>query len=324
MRWFAVALVLVGCTEEDLALQEIVASDEPLDEVAERTRISWIGEARLTPDGPPIDPDRERSEAWSREIVPVVEIGERLRIVAKEPYVRLLLWLDPEDLGTWIIDDARAGALPGQLAGETGVFFDGGIEVEVTGRDGAWTSVAMTTREFDVEVWLPDFEVGPYWIDRERDPVALDGELWLRGGAELLNRPHGEVLATLHEWGDEENPDEPHVEAVELDRADGHVLVEIESDGVTVAGWVPEDQAADEVHVGWGMSGCGGCGGFGHGWGVYPALYLEAGTQLYSGPDGEWVGETTQARGWGYGAQVDGWTPIHVPTDWGQATLWVW
>lgn len=327
-RSLLVAIMAMGCTEADLALEAVVHAEDPLQTVRERTKVERIGLARLTADGPPIQEEPPVSFPPQGPLA-VPAVGERLQVVHEGPDATLLLWLDRQDLGRWAIDRTRGGARPGAAQGETGVWLEGGTEVELVDQNGDWVAVDVRTRDLEITAWVPGFDVGPYWIEDDGPTPAndwRDAGGFLRASAEILDAPEGEVLARVSDWGEPAEVGEgtAFLGVRVLDDRDDHRLVEVIDEGVTVVGWVLAPDVADRVSGGRG--GCGGWGSIGGlGWRGFPALELPAGTPLYAGPDGALVGETVTARGWPIvDDDVDGFAAISVPSPWGSATVYVW
>lgn len=316
-------LLLVGCVEADRAtLGGRFALDAPLEGGRERTAIRRFGEARLEAHGARFD---DGSGFGAAEVVPVVAVGDRVRVAWDGPHARLLVWVDPEDLGTWVIDGARGVADPDLDDGEGSVWFDPGAEVAVRDARDGWVAVDASTPELEVSAWVAALDVGPYWVDQPPAPAEAQGDrVFLRADAEILDRPHGDALARVRSFG-EAGAAVAWVAADRLDDRDGHALVEVRSAAITARGWVPDG--------GWsrrreGSRGGASCGGWGRSSGTLlggPELELPEGAPLRLAPDGEVVGVTLAARAWRADPDVvDGWTRLWVDTPWGEAPVWAW
>lgn len=323
MSRILVLLAATACVESDLGMTGFVA-DDPLVDGFERTAIRAFGEARLQPHGERFDRDEATWFGGSHE-VPVVAVGDRVRVAWETGDARVLVWVDPEDLGVWVVAGASGSADPHVPGDDSGVWLDAGVEVEVEAVDGDFAAIRTATRTLEVTAWVSAFDLGPYWVAGDTGIERGPGpQVFLRGGAEILDRPQGEPLAHVAPFGGRHEA-VAYVEAELIEERDRHALVELSEHGVTARGWVGEDDWSTRVEGGIGGSSCGGCLVSRGGWGVWPAFDLPAGAELRDAPDGELVGVTTVARGWRFDeATADGWTRIWVPTPWGDAPVWVW
>ena len=318
-------VTLAACTEADLlGADALLAVEEPLADSVYRTQALRTGPARLLPDGPVIE---EEPYGYVTGPLPVVAIGERLRVQVETPDARLLLWLDREDLGTWVIDGTHGLARPGGEGRDVGIFIDAPVEVEVVDRSGGFVAIAFQTNDWVVDgVWVPALEVGPYWVDRGSvETTRVLADVFLRSRAAILDAPGGDLLASAVSFSPSDPMDDTaFIWAVVHEERDGHLKIETTAEGVTIIGYVAVQDTSRRVEGGRG--GSGGCSfGFGlpglHGG---PTVDLPVGTALFVEPDGELVGETLVARAWPVVDEHDGWTRNRVVTPWGSADVWVW
>lgn len=321
-------VLLVACTEEatsrmvDPVTLEALTMEEPED-LPGRAAILSQGVARSVDQGPALT--EEGGYAFGSDY-PVVAVGEGIRVVARRDDLRLLLWVDRDQLRpvvaetTWVDGDGHrahdgAAAVRIEAGTSVGVDDDGTFAV-LGGRVGGTVRVADGLVD---EAWWPDTQAPP--------PLQQDG--WLLSGTAFRDA-EGRVLLELA-------PDERKAAAAPfeiLDEDEGRLFVrarlETWSCGggeIDVRGWVdPGDVAGDgAARLGFGF--CCGCCGFGWGRGGSGAsLDLPAGTLLFDAPDGEAVGiaeadvSLSMAEDEG---EMPGWNSVRVPTAWGDAVLWV-
>ena len=276
-------LWLTGCqSPEILERGEVDGTDlltgDPESDFAER--VSPLGEisARLLPDAPPLTGSRSVMRA-----LPVVDPGERPRVSIELSDVRVLLYLDREDLQPRIVSRANGSGPSGHGRAVLPV----GAEVEVLERDGDRALVAFERFLLRVEAWLPRTAVDEVW--RIDDAALDDGEpraegpsMSVLGGSELLEAPGGDPIAWI--GGDEGEPSTMVTLLGEELR--GYIPVRLDHAGALIEGFVHADDLSEDI-AGWGC-GCGGSfSSYSMGWGWANArATVPAGTLLRAGPGG--------------------------------------
>jgi hypothetical protein len=301
---------------------DVLLSDDPAADYAERARVIAVGDVRLTADGEPITaPD----DAWSpsdEELV-VTDPDQRVQAVLDDGQVRVLVWLERVDLAdvlpvpAWASADGRPVAEDG-----AGVRFPGGWPVEDRGPHGVGY-VTYANPVVRVEAAVPATAVDQVWYaEAEPAPITSGVDRYLRGGTPIVDGPDGDVLATVM-------PDQAgdwtywNAGVEVLDDRGEWLMVAMDAGSVAVRGWVRAEDTAPDANAG--MGWCGGCSGGARcgGWGRSGDPTVLAGTLLRA-DDGAIVGV----------ARMDLWVDLSEPavdgarafTWWtrlGEATLWV-
>lgn len=300
------------------------------DAAAGSAKIQRRGALRFADSGP-IAADGEGSEAWHG--FPVVEADAGVRVVDEVGGVRLLPWLDRDDLvpvvaeGSWLDGSGRR-----VRAGAAGVYVPPGREVLVDA-EGVHVSVSWPLQ---ARLALPESVVDEWYLPAALPALGEGPEVLLLEGARLLD-DHGDELASVGR---------PTSEAVVLERAGHRALVEVTTGscgvGERVRAWVDVEDMDEDPEVRYGR---GYCCGFGMGfWGIGAiggggSTLVPPGRLLWDAPDGDVVGVVTgQERPdpdtgeMGRHAvllavdaeagEMPGWTAVRVRVNSGVVTVW--
>ena len=309
--WF-----LFACTQA--SLDDALLTPDPLAEVLpELTEVKVYGDAHLTHDALDIATEQGGGLSLTLDLkYPVVDwTPERVRVVAREDeQLRLLLWLEREDLVTRTYEPSLGTAGEGELE------IPGGQPITPLERDEHETLVQVEGRLLVAEVWIPSAVVDQVWVPQSTIPEeewAIE-PVYLPDEVEFLDEAGGEVFAWM-EPVFHHNPvgvDYVH-EADLLAQEDGYALVRLQEDnGLAVTGWVEDWSDVPNAGYGFGSS----CGWLMFGepdWaGSIPAPNVPAYTPLQAS-DGSLVGMTLSDQTMDLG-ETDAWGrhSIEVWTDW--------
>ncbi len=335
-----VAFALSGCVAADVAptvtsVEELLYQDPG--EAAGRVLVRDFGDTRLGTTGPALAP-RTVPYRWGavgfhrfddgEPSPPAVEIDGEILMIAESDEVRLLLSPDPADLHDVIRFAAEGGATYDghRNANGEGVRWRAGTAVTRRAVDDELETVlvGVDDRFIQVEAWVAADAVGAIYDPWASDPsdFYFRKDVLLRSGVEVLDEPHGAVLAVVDHEGrvapDFVGPcwfDGVRV----VDRWADWTRLEIAEAGALLDGWVLTEDAVD------GRWGCGRCGGvgFSRGFAASPVTLL-AGTPLLDGPDGDVVGTVLADHYRRLGEpDEESWIPVKVDTLWGEATVWI-
>lgn len=300
--------LLIACTDEAWVDVEPPQLADPED-LPERARLRAVGEARLTEDGDALSGEPGEPDPW----LIVADPGERVQIVTEERGLRLLLWLDREDLVDVLYEWTWATATPGGDEA-TGARLPAGLPIE--GWAGPDAAVQWEGDVFAVDGWVPRSAVDQVWAPGEAaEPIEADE--MLVGGDVVRDAPGGSAIARLSH--DTRPTYVANAPARVLERRDGWRLVEVEDGGVLIRGWVEEPPAELLGLSGWGWSRCGGVG-----W--HEGAFIGAGEPsllegdfVRASPGGPVVGVATRDL-W---VDVDEHGAFEWETEWGVASLWI-
>ncbi len=293
---------------------------EHVDDLAERTHVERTGALRFA-DAGPVAGGGDGDDRW--DILPVVEADSGVRVAVEADGVRLLPWLDREDLRIALAETTWIGADGHRVApGEPGVQLRGGVLPDLSGDEPR-----VHASDHSVGFSLP---VNDGLLDEVYVETALDRlpapETFVLGettvtdaaGVEIARSTPGALPWAVHE----------------VRRSGDRVLVEggagrTWGEGTTglVRGWVLAASLGEPDTL-YGFGGCCCCGGFGrHGWGTSgPNVTLAPDQLLYDAPDGDVVGVVTRPTTRGIDREagdLPGWTPLSTWTNWGSLTVWV-
>jgi hypothetical protein len=311
---------LAACTPDDPVFAEADGAQlldlDPASAFAERARLHGdAGTASLLPDGEPLPPgDYVLPDT---ELV-VVDAADQVRIAWSDRTLQLLLWLERLDLTDVIAQSTRGTSYGAE--GPGGVQWPAGFAVELLDAEAERVWVGADVDGLRVESWVSAHDVDQVYVDEGHGAPLPNGPLVIVRG-EVLDGPRGEVLAwPLH--------DEVSMRADDsLQPVDGYLPVSWSSMGVSVNGWVHEDDA-EQTRISIVRGGCGGC--YGHGsFGYGGRFNVPAYTPLHAHEGGPVVGQTLRPLsvdfvGAAYEGSADsGWAPLQADTPWGRATVYV-
>jgi hypothetical protein len=294
--------------------------DEPQQAFSERVQLEDLPRVRLLPDGPDLD-------GGYLERVP-----RPLVVVDPTPWPRVVLESYDLQVLVYVERDALQSRVVAQVDG-TGPDGDGlvrlapGLVVDPLGEDGARVQVHASVSPLEIEAWLPRSAVDEVWPERASASAFVQSEGTTRSlpeGAEILDRPGGELLARVR--ADGSPPQGRPVMLVQVDEASwsrGHLLVTADVGEAQVQGWVHDAQILEEL----GFEGLIGFGGFGRsscGLSVFgePSAYVPAGTLLSPYEGGPVVARVLQDMDVPASAREEGHL-LRRPTPLGEVELWI-
>jgi hypothetical protein len=286
----------------------------------ERVRLARYGEARFAAaDRDDAAGDRSRSDRLDMVDAPsfvvVDRVGSRVRVIAPQDHVRLLLWLDADDLYRVISEEVALSpssdaARPAPGAG--GVRLHPGSPVEVGGERGAMLRVLVRDRCVTASGWVPRSAVGSLYVPLEVEGRPATG--MAPAGTAIHDRPGGHVLATftadceVTETGPESGGQKP---------------IRYATESIEVRGWMSTTQGTATGPASGGQSVWGyGLSGLGL-WGARSRLRLAEGTCLYARRGGPAIGLVTEDMDAPESPPVDGWWQVPLETSWGDLDVWV-
>lgn len=312
---FACSQAQLDGLDFDAALLDREPLGGPEGGLVEETEVVHFGAAYLT-DATLQATWAEDSLHWDTEF-PVADWSEdRVRIVAREDNrLRLLLWLEREDLATRTYDLTTA------FAGEGTLELPSARAVEVLYPEDDLTRIRVETTWLSAEVWVESTDLDQLWVPDQRweDEEEIGEIVYLPDAAELLEEPDGDAFA----WYDVifDDPEVYAHRAEVLDYAGDHALVRLAEGDLRLTGWV--DQWSDYANGGFGGCCCGGLStrGVGSGWSSHNNV--PADTPLEA-PDGTVVGVTLADQYMPLG-EPDAWgrLPTEVSTTWGVVEVWL-
>lgn len=332
-------VLLLACTDVspleaaapkvDLATWEAITAhkDDPAMGSATTER---RGAVRFSDSGP-IAAD---GDGWEeRQSFPVVEAEGGVRVRDEVGGVRLLTWLDRDDLVPVVAEGAWVDASGQRVReGGAGVYLRPGQRVEFDA-EGAWMSLAWPLGS---QVRVPEALLDEWFVPAALPAEAPGPEVRLLDGARLLD-DRGVEIGVIN--GD-------YTDVVLIERDGDFVLVELTTGGCgvreRVRAWVDTEQVDEDPEVRYGR---GFCCGFGWGtWGVGTiggggTALLPAERLLWDAPDGEIVGVVTGQEAFDSEAEVEvrepvrmiidadagemvGWTPVLARVNSGSVTVW--
>jgi hypothetical protein len=247
--------------------------------------------------------------------VVIDRVGARVRVIAPQDHVRLLLWLEGDDLYRVIAEDVALAASteavrPGPGAG--GVRLHPGSPVDVDGERGAMLHVLVHDRCVAASGWVPRTAVGSLYVPLEVESQPSTGTA--PAGTAVHDRPGGHLLATFTadcevvETGPERGAQKP---------------IRYATESIEVRGWMSTVPTSASGTPSGGQSGWSyGLSGLGL-WGARSRLRLGEGTCLYARRGGAAIGLVTEDMDAPDSAPVDGWWQVPLETSWGDLDVWV-
>jgi len=318
--WF-----LFACTQADF--DAALLTPDPLAEVLpELTEVRVYGEARLTHDAVETS-IAEDGLRWTSDYAVVDWTPERVRVVAREDdQLRLLLWLERQDLVTRTYEPGLGTAGDGELE------IPGGYPINPIERNEHETLVQVEGNLLIAEVWIPSALVDQVWVPEEATPLVewVVEPIYLPDRVEFLEEPGGEVFAWMEPVFNDDSVYVDYIhEALLLDQTDdGYALVRVQEDGLAVTGWVEDWNDFPNGGFGYGCGFGSHCGCWmttEEAWasGPIPDLNVPAHTPLEA-PDGTVVGMTLTDQTMDLG-ETDTWGrhSVEVWTDWGDLEVWL-
>jgi hypothetical protein len=285
-------VLAVGCAKQPVVNDwgdpdgSALLVDAPEQVYSERIELEHRPRARLLPDGP--DLLQERREPWPLPLV-VADPTPWPRVILDTYDLQVLVYVERDAL------QSRVAA----LAEGTGPGGDGlvrllpGTIVEELEEDGARVRVQATVEALTREAGLPRQAIDEVWAEDVPLPELQPSgaQKTLLGGAEILDRPGGSVLATVIDLG--RLPTQP-VWVDEGSWSRGHLLVTVSTPQVQLQGWVHEDDLADEFVIYQDHIGCGGMADSSSrlSWSRTFETFVPAGTLLSTHPGGPVVART--------------------------------
>jgi hypothetical protein len=332
-------VLLLACTDVspleaaapkvDVATWEALTANED-DPALGSTTTERRGAVRFS-DAGPIAAD---GDGWEgRQSLPVVEAEAGVRVRDEVDGVRLLTWLDRDDLMSVVAEGAWVDASGQRVReGGAGAYLRPGRQVEFDA-EGAWLPAGWPLRS---QVRVPDTLLDEWYVPTALPAEGEGPEVQLARNARLLD-DRGAELGVVH--GD-------YTDVVLLDRDGDVVLVELTTGGCgggePVRGWVDIEEVDEDPEFRYGR---GYCCGFGWGtWGVGTiggggTTLLPVERLLWDAPDGEIVGVVTGHGGYDPVAEelirepvrmiidadageMPGWTAVLARVNTGSVTVW--
>ena len=305
---------------DERALSLVLLSDGPDEPRA--LRIARWGDVRFAVDGAVVATSSEKDTGdLGRELEYAVvdERATRVRILSETLGVRLLVWIDRDDVRPAIVETTGVapevdGSVP--APDRPGVFLEPGAVVAIAEEVDRARRVRLDG-EIRAAGWVPRGAVGDVYsaaddaddVSSAADDADDEGERWVdaidvfdAAGSTSVSRRiahiEGAVLALVG----------PAI--------DGWQEIELDAFRVRVHGFV---RAAELPPPGYGGDVFGTLG---YGTNL-PPMTLPPNTCLYSEPDGAVVGKTIWEDARGTPDRADGaWQRFRVESDWGQVTAW--
>lgn len=286
----------------------------------ERVRLARYGEARF---GAGDRDDAAGDQAGSDRLdmidapafVVVDRVGSRVRVIAPQDHVRLLLWLDADDLYRVITEEVALaaspdGARPGPGAG--GVRLHPGSPVDVDGERGAMLHVRVHDRCVAASGWVPRSAVGSLYVPLEVESRPSTGTA--PAGTAVHDRPGGRLVASFT----------ANCEVTETGPERGGLRpLRYATDSLEVRGWMSTAPSSAASAPSGGQSVWGyGLGGLGL-WGARARLRLAEGTCLYARRGGPAIGLVTEDTDAPESPPSGGWWQVPLETSWGDLDVWV-
>lgn len=329
--------LLLACTDtaspllaDPLAVTapEWAALATPRPSAAGKTTVVTRGAMRFA-DAGPVANAPSHDEAWVGQVA-VLEADVGVRVVDHAHGLRLLYWLDRDDLAPvlaesgWYVDGKRGTDTSG------GVWLPAGTapQMDETG--------AAVSLDWPLEgaVALPGAVIDEWYAhaDVRGAPTGAALGLALVAAGVPMRSAEGAALGTFADAA-----------AVEVLARDGdRRLVEVTTTyscarGQVVRGWVAAADVDDDPGwlPGYGFSTCCGWSGYGFGSGTFGStVTLPPGRLLFDAPDGEVIGVVTgtepgAAPGEGVtlavdtdAGELDGWTAVRAPSRVDTVTVW--
>ena len=247
--------------------------------------------------------------------VVVDQVGARVRLIAPQDHVRLLVWVDGDDLyrviteGVGLVTSSEAAR---QAPGAGGVRLHPGSPVDVDGERGAMTHVLLHDRCVVASGWVPRASVGSLYVPLEvdRQPATDTAPI----GTAIYDRPGGHLVATFT----------AECEVTETGPERGGLKpIRYATDSIEVRGWMlTSPTAAGGAPSGGQSAWAYGLSGLGL-WGARSRLRLGEGTCLYARRGGPAIGIVTEDMDASESPPVDGWWQVPLETSWGDLDVWV-
>lgn len=332
-------VLLLACTDVspmeaaapkvDVATWEALTAHED-DPALGSTTTERRGAVRFSDSGP-IAAD---GDGWDgRQSLPVVEAEAGVRVRDELGGVRVLTWLDRDDLLPVVAEGAWVDASGRRVReGNAGVYLRSGRQVEFDA-EGAWLTVGWPLGS---RVRVPEAILDEWHVPSALPAEGEGPEVQLQDGARLVDDRGAEIGVI----------DGSYTDVVLLERDGEFALVELNTGGCGVGervrGWVEIGEVNEDPDVRYGR---GFCCGFGWGdWGVGTiggggTTLLPAGRLLWDAPDGEVVGVVTGHERHDAVAEelihepvrmiidpdageMSGWTAVQARVNAGSLTVW--
>ena len=239
-------------------------------------------------------------------LVVVDESRRRVQVVAEDHRLRLLLWVDRDDLGRVVTGSVvLAGDPSGGAGAHPAVRLDPGLPVEVVARQHGMAKIQHGDGCVRFAGWVPESLLGS-----EYEPALepdVEGDWTVATGTPVYDRPGGWAVASF--TGDcQVATDGADVEGMRPIHYTGRSF---ELRGFVAATASPPGSRLMAQLSGFGLYGL--MGGFS----------LPEGTCLYARPGGEVVGRVLEDT-WIDGARErDGGFLVLLPSSWGPLPAWV-
>lgn len=282
-----------------------------------RVRLARRGEVRYATGDPEpqVRASRHRHPLDATEspsLVVVDRVGERIRVVAAESGMRLLLWVESADLYSVATAQTALGLEPGEGRAGDGVgrvHLGAGVPLRVQEEKGEVARVAIADGCVSAEGWMRRDRLGREFIPVD-DAEHPERDRSVRGGTDVLDRPGGVAIARFHSDCDVLGGG---------GEVEGMTPILYAAAGVEVRGWVANAVAAKS---GGGMGGM--YGGLMGSFRSSERFHLTAGACFHASRGGEVIGvvtddvEESSAKDEG-----DGWWRVMVESEWGVLAVWV-
>jgi hypothetical protein len=280
----------------------------------ERVRLARYGEARYAA-GDPRDAggDGDRSDPIEMGAAPALvvvdQVLDRVRVIAPQDHLRMLLWIDDNDLYTVM---TRSVVVVGAAADPGAALrVRPGLPVEIDGERRGMAHVKHRDGCVSFSGWVPRSAVGKQFIP----VVAAVGQAssMVTAGSVVVERPGGREVARFL----------ADCEAIETGpESDGFRPIRYATEWFDVRGWV-----ATGTGKATGVASGGSSWGYGLGhlgmWGSRTRFRLDEGTCLYARRGGPAIGLVTEDTDAPLSPATNGWRQVPIESGWGDLTVWV-
>ena len=287
---------------------------------SERVSVETLGNAWFYPDGPSLsqgEQTRIHSLADFDEL-DVIEAGDLVAVWVELAAVSLRVYLERIDLGSRVIASTSV----------SGLEVEANQVVQILDHEADQVLIEVGDRDVWAEAWVPAVAVDQVWNPTPQTVrESIRPDRWLRGNTEVLDGPLGTPFAWVDSFSTRETDqsDVFWLPAVALSEpVDGFQKLRLEREGFVIEGFVSVNDVAQFPNGSRGFgshrSECGRVDIIG----TEDDWTVPAGTDLFLGPHGPWVGRThspiVQAL---ETSDPDSWRSFEQWTPWGLATVWV-
>ena len=259
-------------------------------------------------------------DAKPGEAAVIEEALDLIRIVDDAYGVRFALYVERSDLQ---VDRTRRRVMlapePGGARATPSVELAGGAAIKPLERRADWVQVEYDDQGLSLRGWLRTSFIGPVFERADFDLARVDDDVHLGQAVDVLEKPHGPVLARLQADSDDSDL-RRRIQRVGQEM-DGFVELEVVTPRARAHGFAPATAIGHKDSLSLGGIGGGGA------WGASHTLWLDApeNTLIHVTPDGPIFAMTIDEFNLLIlpGQFIDGWVEVRFETPWRRLSGWV-